>query len=137
VPVEVLEHTAEVGLRAQAGSLEGLLEELAVGLFRLITDPECVQERRSWEVEVHADDLTAVVVEWLNELLFLHGRDGMLARRCVVHQAGPQGVRATVRGEPFDPQRHPRGIEVKSATYHQAQVEASPGSWSAVVYLDV
>jgi len=137
VPVEVLEHTAEVGLRAQAGSLAELLGELATGLFRLITDPESVQERRSWDVEVRADDLTAVVVEWLNELLFLHARDGMLARRCVVREAGPQGVRATVWGEPFDPQRHPRGIEVKSATYHQAQVEASPGSWSAVVYLDV
>lgn len=135
--MEVLEHTAEVGLRARADSLEGLLQELAAGLFGLITDLQTVQPREAWAVEVRADDLTAVAVEWLNELLFLHARDGMLARRCEVHEAGPQGVRATVWGERFDPDRHPRGIEVKSATYHQARVERTDGSWTAVVYLDV
>jgi SHS2 domain-containing protein len=137
VPVEILEHTAEVGLRARADSLEGLFGELAAGLFGLITDLQTVQERETWPVEVQAEDLTALVVEWLNELLFLHARDGMLARRCVVHEAGPQRLRATVWGERFDPDRHPRGIEVKSATYHQARVEQSGGDWTAVVYLDV
>jgi SHS2 domain-containing protein len=137
VAVEVLEHTAEVGLRARADSLEGLLQELATGLFGLITDPQAVQAREAWPVEVHADDLTALVVEWLNELLFLHARDGMLACRCEVHEVGPQRLRATVWGERFDPDRHPRGIEVKSATYHQARVDRSSDGWTAVVYLDV
>ncbi|MDQ7801047.1 MAG: archease [Armatimonadota bacterium] len=137
MPVEVLEHTAEVGLRARAGALESLLEDLAAGLFSLITDPQTVQEREAWQVEVQADDLTALAVEWLNELLFLHARDGMLARRCTVHEVGGGRLRATVWGERFDPGRHPRGIEVKSATYHQARVEPSAGGWTAVVYLDV
>lgn len=137
MPVEVLEHTAEVGLRAHADTLPGVLEELAAGLFGLITDPSTVQEQEAWPVQVQTEDLTALAVEWLNELLFLHARDGMLARRCTVHEAGPGGVRATVWGERFDPQRHPRGIEVKSATYHQARVEDSPDGWQAVVYLDV
>lgn len=137
MPVEVLEHTAEVGLRARGDSLEQLLAELAAGLFGLITDPTSVQERERWEVEVQAEDLTGLVVEWLNELLFLHGRDGMLARRCESHEVSPQHLRATVWGEHFDPQRHPRGIEVKSATYHQARVESAAGQWCAVVYLDV
>jgi SHS2 domain-containing protein len=137
MPVEVLEHTAEVGLRAEANSFEGLLAELALGLFSLITDPGAVADREAWTVQVRADDPVALVVEWLNELLFLHARDGMLGRRCEVHEASPQHVRATVWGERFDPQRHPRGIEVKSATYHQASVEAAGGRWQAVVYLDV
>ncbi len=135
--MEILEHTAEVGLRVRADSLEGLLAELAAGLFGLITDPATVQERERWEVEVRADDLTGLVVEWLNELLFLHGRDGMLGRRYEVRELSSHHLRATVWGERFDPERHPRGIEVKSATYHQARVESSTGQWSAVVYLDV
>lgn len=137
MPVEVLEHTAEVGLRAHSDSLEGLFQELARGLFQLITDPHTVQEREAWQVEVQAEDLTALAVEWLNELLFLHGRDGMLARRCAVHEVGPGKLRATVWGERFDPDRHPRGIEVKSATYHQARVEPGDTGWTSVVYLDV
>lgn len=137
MPVEVLEHTAEVGLRARGDSLERVLQELAVGLFGLITDPSAVQEREAWSVEVEAEDLTALAVEWLNELLFLHARDGMLLRRCTVHQVNGGRLQATVWGERFDPQRHPRGIEVKSATYHQARVGSTSGQWFAVVYLDV
>jgi SHS2 domain-containing protein len=137
MPVEVLEHTAEVGLRAEADSFEELLAELCSGLFSLITLPERVAEREAWTVQVRADDPVALVVEWLNELLFLHARDGMLARRCDVAEASPQHVCATVWGERFDPQQHARGIEVKSATYHQASVEARDGGWQAVVYLDV
>ncbi len=137
MPVEVLEHTAEVGLRAEAERFEDLLAELCSGLFSLITVPERVREREAWTVQVRADDPVALVVEWLNELLFLHARDGMLARRCEVVEASRQHVRATVWGERFNPERHPRGIEVKSATYHQATVLAADGRWQAVVYLDV
>jgi SHS2 domain-containing protein len=42
-----------------------------------------------------------------------------------------------LHGEPFDPERHPRGIEVKAATYHQARVEREGDRWVAVVYVDV
>ncbi len=135
--VEVLEHTAEVGLRAEADSFEEVLGQLGLGLFSLITNVQQIQEREAWTVQVQADDPVALMVGWLNELLFLHARDGMLARRFQVAKSSPQQVRATVWGERFDPQRHSRGIEIKSATYHQASVAERDGRWQAVVYLDV
>jgi SHS2 domain-containing protein len=137
LPFEVLEHTAEIGLRAEAPTLPALFADLGVGLFSLITDVGSVRRVRTWEVEIASDDLSSLVVDWLNELLFLHARDGALAAEIHVHDVSPARLCATVHGEPFDPRRHPRGIEVKAATYHQLRVEAADGGWTSVVYLDI
>ncbi|MDR5682497.1 MAG: archease [Armatimonadota bacterium] len=137
MPFEILEHTAEVGLRAEAPTLPALLADLGMGLFSLITDVQTVRRVRTWDVEVASPDLPSVVVDWLNELLFLHARDGALAAEVCVHEVSPTHLHATLHGEPFDPQRHPRGIEVKAATYHQLRVDSVDGTWTAVVYLDI
>ncbi|MCS7173186.1 MAG: archease [Armatimonadetes bacterium] len=137
MPFEVLEHTAEVGLRVEAESLEGLFRDLCMGLFSLITDPAAVRPERAWEVTVEAPDRVALAVEWLNELLHLNGRDGLVAHEAEILEVSNGRLRARVYGEPFDPQRHPRGIEVKAATYHQARVEREGAHWVAVVYVDV
>jgi SHS2 domain-containing protein len=134
---EILEHTAETGLRAEAPTLPAMFADLGAGLFSLITDVENVRPSRTWDVKITSDDLPSLVVDWLNELLFLHARDGALAAEIQVHGVSPTHLRATVHGEPFDPQRHPRGIEVKAATYHQLRVEPADDGWVAVVYLDI
>jgi SHS2 domain-containing protein len=137
MPFEVLEHTAEIGLRVEAESLEGVFRDLCAGLFSLITDPFAVRPARAWEVTVEAPDRVALAVEWLNELLYLNARDGMVAHRAEVLEVSDGRLRARLHGEPFDPERHPRGIEVKAATYHQARVEREGDRWVAVVYVDV
>ncbi|MDR7415569.1 MAG: archease [Armatimonadota bacterium] len=137
MPFEVLEHTAEVGLRVEAESLEGVFRDLCAGLFSLITDPSAVRPERTWEVTVEAPDRVALAVEWLNELLYLNARDGMVAHGAEVLEVSDGRLRARLHGEPFDPKRHPRGIEVKAATYHQARVEREGDRWVAVVYVDV
>ncbi|MDR7562413.1 MAG: archease [Armatimonadota bacterium] len=137
MPFEVLEHTAEAGLRVEAETLEGLFRDLCAGLFSLITDPATVRPARVWEVALEAPDRVALAVEWLNELLYLNARDGLVAREAEVLEVSDGRLRARVYGEPFDPGRHPRGIEVKAATYHQARVEREGERWVAVVYVDV
>jgi SHS2 domain-containing protein len=137
LPFEVIEHTAEVGLRAESPTLPETFADLGLGLFSLITDPASVRPARTWTVEIASHDLPSLVVDWLNELLFLHARDGALASEISVHEATPTRLRAAVRGEPFDPQRHPRGIEVKAATYHGLRVDPTDSAWVAVVYLDI
>ncbi|RMG32686.1 MAG: archease, partial [Planctomycetota bacterium] len=47
------------------------------------------------------------------------------------------GLRATVRGERFDPQRHRPGHEVKAITYHGLKVEQRDGEWLGDVIVDI
>jgi len=52
-------------------------------------------------------------------------------------QVGQDGLRATARGEPFDPSRHELDMEVKAITYHGLKVEREADGWLAEVIVDL
>jgi SHS2 domain-containing protein len=137
VTYEILEHTAEVGIRARAATFAGVLSDLSAGLFSLITDPARVAPDETWHVTLRGSDRAELVVDWLNELLFLHDRDGLLAAEVDIANADATSIDAAVRGARFDPARHEQRLEVKAATYHQLEVAQDGAGWTARVYLDV
>ncbi|MBM3449375.1 MAG: archease [Armatimonadetes bacterium] len=78
-----------------------------------------------------------LAVDWLNELLYLHDRDGMLAAAVDVERSSETFVEASVRGERFDAAKHDQLLEVKAATYHQPEVKRGDDGWTARVYLNI
>lgn len=135
---EILDISGDAGLRLRAADMKALLEVAALGLAELVTDPALLREDRSERVSVTADDDGALLVEWLNELVFLLDARGFIAARAEVAMTGPHGVEAVVRGEAFDPLRHERRLLVKAATYHGLSVRnTDDGAIMAEVVLDI
>lgn len=133
---ELIEHTAEVGIRAWGGDLREAFAEAARGMFSLMVDLDAVDERESRRVEVTAEDREDLLVRWLNELLFLVDTEGLVFRAFDIERLGERELAATARGERLDPARHLPLTGVKAATYHQLLVEAGPPARVAVI-LDV
>lgn len=134
---EFFEHTADVGLRAQAPSFDELLVEAARGLFATIIDhPKAVTAREHVDVRVQGSDRAYLLVDWLAELLHLFQSRGLVLGEFVVH-CDESGLRAKVGGEPLDPDRHGSAHEVKAVTYHRLRVERSESGWLAEVILDL
>ncbi|MHB8351688.1 MAG: archease [Thermoplasmata archaeon] len=127
--------TADMGLWATGPTPEALFEALGVGLTALTTDLRTVRPRSMVEVAARGADPEALVVAWLGELLLLEQSTGFLTRRLEAHLAGnpPTSVKARAWGEPFDPDRHPRRIEVKAATYHRLVVDLARGRARVIV----
>ncbi|NLE76562.1 MAG: archease, partial [Chloroflexi bacterium] len=69
-------HTADLALRLQAATLPGLFAAAARGMFSLMADLTPVQPRVKRALEVTGLDAEMLLVEWLNELLYLHEREG-------------------------------------------------------------
>lgn len=132
---EVLEHTADVGIRAWGPTLAEALEQAARGLVELLgARAEGPGEARRLAVE--ADDPGALAVELLNELLFLHETEE--AGFAGVRVVGADGRRAEVEVELAPLPGEPEGTAVKAATYHRLAVERRPdGAVEIRVYLDV
>lgn len=133
---EILEHTADVGLRATAPSGEALFEALAEGLATILGAwlPDGGAER---PVEVEASDREALLVAWLDELLYIHEIEDAVFTGIAVAAVEETRVRARVRLS-SRAGRELEGVGVKAATYHRLQVaRGSDGTWSARVYLDV
>jgi len=62
---------------------------------------------------------------------------GLVPAEFVISEIGENALRGEVRGEPFDPKRHPIEREVKAITYHQLSVERDGQGWRARVYVDL
>ncbi len=82
-----------------------------------------------------ASDPASLAVEFLNQLILVGASDGFVGRSIVARTVGnpPTAVVAEVAGEPYDPARHPSGIEVKAATLHGAVFDVPRGRARVIV----
>jgi SHS2 domain-containing protein len=77
------------------------------------------------------------MVDWLNELLYLHDVENLLFKEFEVESVGENGLKAVAKGEPFQEEAHVIKTEVKAATYHRIEVRKERGRWRAQIILDL
>ncbi|MEX0704896.1 MAG: archease [Planctomycetales bacterium] len=134
---ETFDHTADVGLRIKAPSLDELFAEAGRGFLSLLVDnPEGVRPERSFELEIPGERRDDLLFDWLSELLYRFESERLLPCEFDV-QVTDTGLKATIRGEPMDASRHRMAYEVKAITYHRLRVEKSNGGWVAEVIVDI
>jgi len=137
VGFELFAVTADKGIRAWGRDLAEVFAAAARGLTSLIVDPTAIRPQRVVPVEVTAGDREALLVAWLNELLYLFETQGLLAADCEITEISEARLAATVRGESLDPSRHVLIGHVKAATYHQLRIAQTQHGWEARVVVDV
>ena len=135
---EHFDHTADLGLRVRAGTLEELLAEAGRGLLAMIVaNPASVRPVHTRTIELPASEPSLVLFDWLTELLYAFESDKLLLCEFDVHFEDGK-LTATCRGEPMDLSRHEMDHEVKAITYHHLYAEQQPDqSWFAEVIVDI
>ena len=130
-----IEHTSEVILEVRADRWPALLEEAARGLGELArrgaAPAAAPLDERS--VTVEAADEAALLVDWLNELIFLAESERWLVEDALVEEADEHTMRALVRGAAVE--RSP--ALVKAATLHGLTIQRTHDGVEAAVTLDV
>ncbi len=126
VRIEEIDHTADVGIRVTGSSPHELFEGAARGMFGLIADLARVEPVGQIEVRVRADDLRALLVAWLSELLVIHETQNILLCRFEVRLDG-LALDGTAWGERIDKARHELKLAIKAVTYHRLTVDAEKG----------
>ena len=120
---ELIEHTADMGLRAYGKTLSGAFANAAYGMFSIIAELDRVKEVESRRIEVTADDMESLLFEWLNSLLYYFDVEGLIFKRFDIKAFGEKRLAADCFGEKYDPARHRIKLGVKSATYHMLEVD--------------
>ncbi|MGA2464578.1 MAG: archease [Thermodesulfobacteriota bacterium] len=134
---EVLDHTADIGLIVYGEDLKTLFENAGEAFFHLITDLKKVRRRVEKRIEVKGEDLERLMVDWLSELLYLHDVENLLFKGFKVESVGEGGLKARVKGEPFQEGVHVIKTGVKAVTYHQIEVRKENGRWRAQIIFDL
>ncbi|MHB1415152.1 MAG: archease [Chloroflexota bacterium] len=137
VPFEYFEHTADIGLLARGPTLGEAFANAGRGLVDLLVNPARVRPREARQIALASENVEDLLVDWLNELLFLFDSEGFVPVVYEVAVSGEARLEATLGGEPFDPQRHEARGGVKAATYHQVAVEKTEEGYVLRVILDV
>ena len=134
---ETFDHTADLGLRIRAATLDELFAEAAEAMFAVIVeDLQTVAPAQRLDVTLPADDVEYLLFDWLKSLLYHFDAEHLLLSRFEVH-VGADGLKATAWGEPLDRARHELCHEVKAITYHALRVEQTADGWLAEVIVDI
>ena len=133
---EFFDHTADIGIKAQGTTLAELFVHLAQGLVELIAEDSALKPQHARKIQLFADDAESLLLAWLQELLFWFSTDRFVPVDYRI-EVTPTTVGGEVRGDTFDPARHPQGREVKAITRHLLQVQRHSGGWSGQVIVDI
>ncbi|MBI5409661.1 MAG: archease [Nitrospirae bacterium] len=145
---EQIDTSGDVGLRIWGDSMEELFENAAEGLSDLITDVSGIKEAEKKQVALNAEKNEDLLINWLNELIFLFDTYGFIGRRFVVNispplpspaKGGKEGITLTskISGGIFAPEVNESRLLIKAATYHNLSVKKVNSGWEAVVIFDI
>ena len=134
---EVIDHTADVGIIAYGADIEELFSNAGLALFNLITELESIENRFHLDLEVSSEDIDSLLIEWLNELIYLFDVKHVLFNRFDITNLTHNGLQATCYGEDFNAMKHTIKVGVKAATYHMLKVDKSNDGFKAQVILDI
>ena len=132
---ELLEHTADVGVRASGPRLEDVFEATARAVAEIL-GAWFPGEGDPTPVTVGATDREALLVSWVDELLYLFETRDAVFGGFDVRRVGETDLAAEVLLAPIG-DRELDGQHIKAATYHRLRVARENGSWVGEIYLDV
>ena len=128
-----VEHTADRALRVWGRDLPGLFAGAARGMTSFMADLDGLAPTEWREVRLEAWDRESLLVDWLNELLFLAETERLLFVDYRIELLTDTALVARVRGA-----HAPVTMAVvKAATYHDLRLAHDDTGWSTVITFDV
>ncbi len=132
--------TADCAVEIEADTLPEVFIDAARSLVACMVDPASIRSEMQWEIELKQDDLHALLYAWLSELVYIRDSESVIFSDFVVtnlEMGGQCGLRAVVRGEKIDHDRHDFTADVKAVTMHMFTVEKEGDVWKAFVIFDL
>lgn len=117
-----MEHTADAMIEAFGKDLSERFANAAYAMFDQITDVTKVEPKGEVKILLNSDTREQLLVDFLQELLFLHDTEGFVFSEFKVKTDGKR-LEALARGETFDESRHEKRSVVKGVTYHRLEFD--------------
>jgi SHS2 domain-containing protein len=136
-PFEVINHTADIGIVVYGADIKQLFANAAFGLFSLMADLDNLKEDTKRQIELSAEDVEVLLVEWLNELIYTSEVEHIIFKRVEINELSNNQLRATCFGEEIKPGQHRLKREIKAATYHMLRLNKEDSNYKVQIIFDI
>ena len=130
---EEIEHTADRAFRVTGGDLADLLENAARAMHSLDGARPAGEPSATREIEVEGVDRESLLVNWLNEILYLEQTHHLVCERFHVDEIKNHHLRAQVETRECDGSY----THIKAVTFHNLKIRQTSEGLEAEVVLDV
>ena len=134
---EQIPHTADLAVTIYGKTLEELFENAAFAMFDISSDLTKIEAQTSHNIEVSSTDEEALLIAWLNELLFLSFSTGEIFKEITIVSLQKDHLTALVRGQSVKNQHNIFKVEIKAATHHDVKIQKTPTGYEVTVVFDI
>ena len=120
---EYFDVTADIGFKAYGENLNQAFENAGLAMFNIITDTSNVSPSKEISFEISSEDNVSLLYDYLEELLFYHEIEFMLFSQFAVEIDENLHLKATIKGEEINWDKHERKSEIKAITFHKMDVK--------------
>jgi len=130
---EILEHSADLKIRAFGKDKKELFKNLMVGAQSALR-PEIIGRETETKIKIDAEDLESLVVDFLDEINYLNEVNKEVYQRIEFENFSDTGIEAELFGKKV--KRF--GRQIKGVTFHDLDIhKEEDGSWQATILFDI
>ncbi len=121
-----LEHVTDAYIEVEGDTLEQAFELAAKALVDTMINVNSVAPTNEAQITVEGHDLESLLYNWLEEVMLklLVDRQALSHFNVLISKHNDRyELKATVRGEPLDIEKHRYKVEIKGVTYHMMKIE--------------
>jgi len=133
----IIEHTADTGFEVRGTTKEQVFESAAKAFFNIMWQIKEQQENKPESIEVLGSDLEQLLVNFLEEFLYLYDAKGLVCTRIQVEAVRADRVLAKAWLQEFNETGDEELLGVKAVTYHQLFIGRENDTWKARIFLDI
>ncbi len=134
---EFFDVTADAGFYAYGENINQAFENAALAMFNIITDTQNVLNKKTYTFSIQSEDKISLLYDFLEELLFIHETEFMLFSKFNITIDNNLNLKAIIKGEEINWEKHKRGSEIKAITFHKMNIEQTEDLCEIQVILDL
>jgi SHS2 domain-containing protein len=133
----IIEHTADTGFEVWGATRAEVFAAAARAFFAIMWQISAPQTGEPQAIEVAGGDPGELLVNFLEEFLYLYDAKGLVCTRVEVDSLEENRVRARAWLQKFNATEDQELLGVKAVTYHQLFIGRENKRWTARIFLDI
>lgn len=130
---EVLEHTADLKIRAFGKTKEELFRNAMIGMQTSLR-PKVRNKETSTKILIESEDLESLFVDFLSEINYLNETKLEFYNKIIFEEFSDNLIEAEIFGKKVSR----FGLQIKGVTFHDLDIhEQENGIWQATVLFDI